>query len=110
MASGDVRVLAVMDEKRSKFMPDVPTTVELGYPSVVSSSSRGVAAVKGTPPAIIKTIETAFAKAMAHPDHIKKMEDVGLAVEVMTGDAYAKYYRDLHAKSAKYTEWALKMR
>ena len=51
MASGDLSVLAVMDEKRSRFMPDVPTTVELGYPSVVSSSSRGIAAVKGTPPA-----------------------------------------------------------
>jgi len=110
MPSGDVRVLAVMDEKRSKFMPDVPTTVELGYPSVVSSSSRGIAAVKGTPPAIIKALETAFAKAMANPDHIKKMEEVGLAVEVMTGDTYAKYYADLHAKSKKYTEWALKMR
>jgi len=110
LAAGDVRALAVMDNERSKFLPDVPTTVELGFPSVISSSSRGVAVPKGTPPAVIKTIETAFAKAMANPEHVKKLEDVGLAIKVMVGDEYGKYYRDLHATAAKYTEWALKMR
>lgn len=108
MQTGDVRVLAVMDSERSKFMPSVPTTVELGYPSVISSSSRGVAVPKDTPPAAIKAIETAFAKAMTDPEHVKKLEDAGLAIKVMVGEEYAKYYRDLHATAAKYTEWALK--
>jgi hypothetical protein len=31
-------------------------------------------------------------------------------VKVMVGEEYAKYYRELHTKAAKYTEWALKMR
>ena len=108
--SGDARALAVMDTERSKFLPDVPTTVELGFPSVISSSSRGIAVPKGTPPAVIKTLEAAFAKAMANPEHIKRLEDVGLAVKVMVGDEYAKYYADQHAKAKKYTEWALTMR
>lgn len=110
MQSGEVRVLAVMDTQRSKFMPDVPTTVELGYPTVISSSTRGVAVPKGTPAPVIKTIETAFAKAMANPEHVKKLEDAGLGIKVMVGEEYAKYYRDLQATAAKYTEWALKMR
>ncbi len=110
MQSGEVRVLAVMDKERSKFMPDVPTMAELGFPTVVSSSSRGVAVPKGTPPAVMKALEAAFAKAMANPEHIRKLEEVGLAVKVMVGEEYAKYYRDLHAQAAKYTEWALKMR
>ncbi len=108
--SGDARALAVMDTERSKFLPDVPTMVELGFPSVISSSSRGIAVPKGTPPAVIKTLEAAFAKAMANPEHIKRLEDVGLAVKVMVGDEYAKYYADQHAKAKKYTEWALTMR
>lgn len=108
--SGDARVLAVMDTVRSKFLPDVPTMVELGYPTVISSSSRGVAVPKGTPASAIKVIETAFAKAMANPDHVKKMEDAGLAIKVMVGDEYAKYYAELHAKAKKYTDWALTMR
>ncbi len=110
MQSGDVRTLAVMDTERSKFMPTVPTMVELGYPTVISSSSRGVAVPKGTPPAAIKVIETAFAKAMSDPEHVKKLEDAGLAIKVMVGEEYAKYYRELHATAAKYTEWALKQR
>jgi tripartite-type tricarboxylate transporter receptor subunit TctC len=104
--SGEVRALAVMDTQRSKFLPEVPTTPELGYPSVISSSTRGIAAVKGTPPEVVKKLQEAFRKAMEDPEHVKKMEEAGLSLRIMVGEEYAKYYRDLHAKAAKYTEWA----
>ncbi|MEK7216225.1 MAG: tripartite tricarboxylate transporter substrate binding protein [Chloroflexota bacterium] len=104
--SGEVRALAVMDTQRSKFLPDVPTTVELGYPSVISSSTRGIAGPKGVPDAVVKKLQDTFKKAMENPEHVKKMEDAGLAIKVMLGEEYAKYYRELHAKAAKYTEWA----
>jgi len=104
--SGEVRALAVMDTQRSKFLPEVPTMPELGYPSVISSSTRGIAAVKGTPPEVIKKLQDVFRKAMEDPEHVKKMEDAGLAMRIMVGEEYAAYYRDLHAKAAKYTEWA----
>jgi tripartite-type tricarboxylate transporter receptor subunit TctC len=108
--SGEVRALAVMDTERSKFLPDVKTTVELGFKTVVSNSTRGVAVPKGTPANAIKAIEEAFKRAMTNPEHVKKMDDAGLALRVMVGAEYAKYYSELHAKAAKYTEWALKMR
>jgi len=104
--SGEVRALAVMDSQRSKFLPDVPTTPELGYPSVISSSTRGIAAVRGTPPNVIGKLQEVFRKAMEDPEHVKKMEDAGLTLRVMVGEEYAKYYRELHTKAAKYTEWA----
>jgi tripartite-type tricarboxylate transporter receptor subunit TctC len=104
--SREVRALAVMDTQRSTFLPHVPTTVELGYPSVISSSTRGIAGPKGLPEPVVKKLQDVFRKAMEHPDHVKKVEKAGLAIKVMVGDEYAKYYRDLHAKTAKYTEWA----
>jgi tripartite-type tricarboxylate transporter receptor subunit TctC len=104
--SGEVRALAVMDTQRSKFLPDVPTTPELGYPSVISSSTRGIAAVKGTPPDVVKKLQESFRKAMEDPEHVKKMEDAGLSMRIMVGEEYARYYRDLHIRAAKYTEWA----
>jgi tripartite-type tricarboxylate transporter receptor subunit TctC len=104
--SGEVRALAVLDPQRSRFLPDVPTTPELGYKTVISNSTRGIAVPRGTPAPVIKKIEGAFRKAMDDPEHVKKMEEQGLQLKVMVGEEYAKYYRELHAKSAKYTEWA----
>ena len=108
--SGELRGLAVTDNERSKFVPDVPTTKELGFGTVISNSTRGVGAPKGTPPEVLKVIEAAFVKAVEDPEQVKKMNDVGLALKPMVGAEYAKYYADLHKQAAKYTEWALKMR
>ncbi|MFZ1061767.1 MAG: tripartite tricarboxylate transporter substrate binding protein [Candidatus Rokuibacteriota bacterium] len=104
--SGELRALAVMDTARSKFLPDVPTTVDLGYPTVISSSTRGIAGPKGIPEPVIRKLQAVLKKAMENPEHVKKMEEAGLGIKVMIGDEYAKYYRDLHAKATKYTEWA----
>jgi tripartite-type tricarboxylate transporter receptor subunit TctC len=108
--SGECRGLAVTDVERSKFLPDVPTTKELGYGTVISSSTRGIAAPKGTPPEIIKVVETAFLKAINSEEMKQKMDAVGLALKPMVGAEYARYYADLQKQAAKYTEWALKMR
>jgi hypothetical protein len=54
----------------------------------------------------VKKLQDVFRKAMEHPDHVKEMEKAGLAIKVMVGDEYEKYYRDLHAKMAVYTQWA----
>jgi tripartite-type tricarboxylate transporter receptor subunit TctC len=104
--SGEVRALAVMDQERSKFLPDVPTMKELGYPTVVSSSTRGIAAPVGTPEEIVVKLRDVLKKAMEHPDHVKKLEDQGIAIKIMVGEEYARYFADTHAKAKKYTEWA----
>ena len=79
-------------------------------PTVISSSTRGVGAPKGTPADICKVVETAFLKAINSPEMKEKMDAVGLALKPMVGAEYAKYYADLQAQAKKYTEWALKMR
>jgi tripartite-type tricarboxylate transporter receptor subunit TctC len=104
--TGELRALAVMDDRRSPFIPDVPTMPELGYKTVISSSTRGIAVPKGTPQPVIKRLEQSLKKAMDDPEHLKKMEEAGLQLRIMVGEEYAQYYRELHAKAAKYTEWA----
>lgn len=108
--SGEIRGLAVTDGERSKFLPDVPCTKELGMPSVISSSTRGVGAPKGTPADVVKVIETAFLKAVESPEMKQKMDAVGLALRPMVGATYAKYFADTQALSKKYADWALKQR
>jgi len=108
LQAGQVRALAVLDTQRSKFLPDVPTTVELGMPTVISSSTRGIAGPKGMDPKLVAKLQEILKKAMEDPDHVKKLEEVGLGIKVMVGAEYQKYYDEIHAKAAKYTEWAKK--
>jgi len=104
--SGEARGLAVMDTERSKFLPDVPTTVELGYKTVVSNSTRGIAGPAGIPAPVVAKLADILKKAMDDPDHIKKMEAAGLALKVMTGDEYKKYYADTHKRAKQLMDWA----
>jgi tripartite-type tricarboxylate transporter receptor subunit TctC len=104
--SGELRGLAVMDHQRSKFVPDVPTMKEVGYPTVISSSTRGIAAPKGLPQPVLKKLEEVLKKAMEDPEHVQKLESAGLAVKIMVGEEYARYYREIHEQAKKYTEWA----
>jgi tripartite-type tricarboxylate transporter receptor subunit TctC len=103
---GQVRALAVMDTERSKFLPDVPTTPELGFPNMISSSTRGIAGPKGMPADVVAKLADTLEKAMLDPEHQKKMDEVGLAVKIMKGEAYNKYFADTHTRAAKYVEWA----
>jgi tripartite-type tricarboxylate transporter receptor subunit TctC len=108
--SAQVRPLVVLDRERSKFYPDTASTAEAGYPSVLSSSTRGIVGPKGLPEAMVKKLQGIFNKAMDHPGHLEKMEKAGLGVKVMMGDEYGKYIKSLHEKLKSLVEEARKAR
>jgi tripartite-type tricarboxylate transporter receptor subunit TctC len=107
---GVVRGLAVMDRERSKFLPEIPTTPEFGYPTVISSSTRGVMGPKGIPDPIVRKIQEVFLEAMNHPDHVEKMEKAALAIKPLVGEEYARYFRDMHERCKPLVEAVLKTR
>jgi tripartite-type tricarboxylate transporter receptor subunit TctC len=43
---------------------------------------------------------------MEDPEHVKKLEEQGIAIKIMVGEEYDKYFAETHAKAKKYTEWA----
>jgi tripartite-type tricarboxylate transporter receptor subunit TctC len=104
--SGEIRALAVLDNERSKFLPEVATAKELGYPTVISVSTRGIAGPKGIPAPIVTKLAGVLKKAMEDPEHVAKMEAAGLAVKIMLGAEYERYYKEAHEKAKKYVEWA----
>jgi tripartite-type tricarboxylate transporter receptor subunit TctC len=57
--SGDLRVLAVLGEKRDPVFPDVPTAKEMGY-TVALDMWRGIAVPTGTPKAVIAKLQDAI--------------------------------------------------
>lgn len=62
--SGGLRALAVSSTKRSRSMPDVPTVEERGFPGFEAGSWFGFFAPKGTPDAVIATLNKAVNEAI----------------------------------------------
>ena len=94
-----LRVLAVLSEKRSPFAPDVPTAKELGY-DVEMGSMRGIVAPAGLDPAVKKKLETALAAVNANPEFQKMMRDQGNPMAYAQGDDF----RALAVQQAKLAE------
>jgi len=78
--SGELRALAVMDTRRSSFLADVPTTPELGFPTVISNSTRGIAVPKGTPQAVVNRLYKVGTEMMKDPLVVKRMTDGGVTI------------------------------
>jgi len=108
--AGQLRPLAVMDTERCKFYSDVPTAMEQGYPTVISSSTRGIVGPKGIPEPIIKKLQAIFKKAMEDPEHVRNMDKAGLAIKIMMGSEYGQYIKGVHEKVKKLMEETRKTR
>ncbi len=102
--SGRIRMLTIMDTERSKFYPDLPTTAEGGFPTILSASTRGVAAPKGIPQPIMKKLQDVFKKAMLTKDHMDRLEGAGQPVKILVGDDFVKYYRENLKVAKKWVE------
>jgi tripartite-type tricarboxylate transporter receptor subunit TctC len=61
-----IRPIVIFAKKRNPAFPDVPASLELGYP-VAFYNWRGVIAKKGVPPDRVKILADAFIKAMDSP-------------------------------------------
>ena len=91
--AGKLRPLAVLSEKRSPTLPDVPTYGELGFPQMGGGGWFGVVAPEGTPPEIVNKLNAAFHKAMKQPDFIKKMDESGASLIPSTPAEFGKQIR-----------------
>jgi tripartite-type tricarboxylate transporter receptor subunit TctC len=92
--NGEVRILAVMTEERSPYLPDVPTMEESGYGKLLSWSARGLAAPKDIDPEVLKILEASFEKAINNTDQIKEMEELGLQVDYRNSTDYAEMLKE----------------
>jgi tripartite-type tricarboxylate transporter receptor subunit TctC len=72
--AGKVKALAVTGARRYAGLPEVPTLVESGLPSLGDSVWYAVLAPAGTPPAIIDKLNAAFRQALAKPETVARLE------------------------------------
>jgi tripartite-type tricarboxylate transporter receptor subunit TctC len=84
--AGRMRALAVTSAKRISAMPELPTVAEAGVPGYEFDTWYVVAAPKGTPRAIVDTLNSHIRKVLAEPGQVKFWEERGLTVIGSTSD------------------------
>jgi tripartite-type tricarboxylate transporter receptor subunit TctC len=77
--AGNLRILAVLQNKRDPFVPNVPAAAEVGL-NMEFSAYHSVIGPKGLPAEMVGWLEQTFKKAMAAPTFLKPMEARGYAV------------------------------
>jgi len=87
--AGKMRVLGVMSKERLPAFPDVPTFKENGF-DILSSTSRGIIAPKGFPEESRKILIDALKEIMKNPEFLKKMDDMKMALDFVSGDEYGE--------------------
>jgi tripartite-type tricarboxylate transporter receptor subunit TctC len=92
--AGKLRALALMADKRSPFLPDVPTFKELGY-NFTSGSSRGFSFPKETPKAVVSTFAGAVKQAMDSPEFKSNAEKTAFPSDYQSPEEYAAYIKKL---------------
>ena len=91
--AGKLRALAVTTAKRSAVAPDVPTLAESGLVGFEVGSWQGVFAPAGTPPEIVKRLNTEIVKILNMPDVREKLLALGAEPVGDTSEQFAAYVK-----------------
>lgn len=89
--AGKMKVFAVMSQKRSPVLPEVPTTAELGSPELISETCFMFLAPKGVPEPVLQKLNRAFNDTMRDPEASKRLEAMGMTPQGGTAAALARY-------------------
>jgi tripartite-type tricarboxylate transporter receptor subunit TctC len=99
--SGKLKALAVTSAKRASSLPQVPTTVEAGYPNVTSDNWYGLLAPAATPSEVLKRIHASAVAALRSPALIEQYAKVSGIASPGTPQDYAAF---LAAEQAKWSK------
>lgn len=96
-----LRAVAVMADKRSSVMPDVPTTTEVGQPALKSETWFGLLAPKGTPADVLKKVNDAVNTALGNAEFRSKLTSMGFTP---MGGTQAEFVKTLDDDIKKWGE------
>jgi len=75
--AGRIKPYAITAKSRMALAPDIPTTDEAGLPGFHLSYWHGLWAPRGTPKAIIETLNAAVVAVLAEPAVRQRLGDIG---------------------------------
>jgi tripartite-type tricarboxylate transporter receptor subunit TctC len=88
--AGKLRALAVTTPKRSGAAPEVPTMIESGLPNFEIVLYSGVLAAKGMDRALVRRLNTEFARAVQAPEMQAVWANIGADPITMSPEAFEK--------------------
>lgn len=91
--AGKFRALAVMSEKRTSEMPDVPTMSELGITGIDVATWYGLYVTAGTPKPVVDQLTAELVKVLKLPDVQARIKGMGGDVGTLTADGFAEMNR-----------------
>lgn len=93
LASGEIRILGVMSDERSEFLPEVPTFKESGY-DLIWGSFRVAAVPKDVPEEIKDFLEETFRKVYKDEEFIEWSTKTALGAYWRNREDTAKYVQN----------------
>lgn len=98
--TGKLSALAVSGSKRAQSLPEVPTTIEAGYPNSDYNFWLGMWVPVKTPRDVIEKLYAETRKALALPDVREKLIALGNEPEDMTPAQFDTFFHDDIARNA----------
>ncbi|MCK1491924.1 tripartite tricarboxylate transporter substrate binding protein [Bradyrhizobium sp. 160] len=92
--TGKLRALAVTGPKRVPALPDVPTIVEAGYPSLVVEDWTGFSVKHGTPKETVARLNAAINKALNKPSVQEALARIGAEAAGGTPEQFGRMVGD----------------
>jgi tripartite-type tricarboxylate transporter receptor subunit TctC len=99
--SGKLKAFALTSGQRAASLPEVPTTIELGYPNVNSDNWYGLVAAAGTPAEVQRRIHAAAVAALKSPAVEEQFAKVGGIASPGTSEEYRGFIAAEQAKWSK---------
>ncbi len=78
--SGRIKALGVISTKRFALLPDTPTMIETGFPTIRSGSWQGVYLPLATPRAIVNKLYQVTMRVMADPEVVRRLNESGAEI------------------------------
>jgi tripartite-type tricarboxylate transporter receptor subunit TctC len=99
--AGKARAIAVTSAKRSSVLPNVPTTVEAGFPGIIAENWYGFYAPAATSKDIVTRLNSEIVKILRAPDIRERFNAQGAEIVASTPEQLAEFVRGEIAKWAR---------